>query len=69
MDFSHQLAFRISQFCRAHAIGRSKTYQEIKKGRLQTYKVGRSTYISKDAAEAWMTLCQSETPSHGKKSA
>lgn len=47
--------FRIAEFAKAYRIGISKTYMEIKAGRLRCFKVGRSTLISREAAEAWQS--------------
>ncbi len=47
------LAFDIPKFCKAHDIGRSTTYEEIRAGRLQIMKVGKLTRISVEAAEKW----------------
>ncbi len=47
------LAFDIPKFCKAHDIGRSTTYEEIRAGRLQIMKVGRLTRISIEAAAKW----------------
>lgn len=46
-------AYRISEFCFAYGIGRTKAYEEIKNGRLKIDKKGRMTFISRAAAEAW----------------
>ena len=46
-------AYDIKSFCRAYGISRSFAYLEIKAGRLKTFKAGRRTLISREAAEAW----------------
>lgn len=48
--------YRINEFAQRHGIGRTKTYQEIKAGKLKSFKVGKITLISKEAAEAWQSL-------------
>lgn len=46
-------AYKIHAFCKFFGIGKSKVYQEIKAGRLKTYKIGRSTLIAGEDAMAW----------------
>lgn len=46
-------AYRVSQFCEAYGIGRTKVHAEISCGRLKSYKVGRARMISFRAAEEW----------------
>lgn len=46
-------ALRVSQFCEIYGIGRTKVYQQIKIGRLKSYKVGRARMISFEAAKSW----------------
>ena len=45
-------AFRINEFCAAYGLGRTKTYELIKNGKLRTNMVGGRRLIHKDAAEA-----------------
>jgi excisionase family DNA binding protein len=45
-------AFRINEFCAAYGLGRTKTYELIKIGRLRTVLVGGRRLIHKDDAEA-----------------
>jgi excisionase family DNA binding protein len=52
--------YRISEFSQVYGIGRTKTYQEIKAGRLGTFKVGRITLISREAAEMWQASFSSK---------
>lgn len=54
-------AYRISQFCFAYGISRSQAYEEIARKRLKIIKSGRMTLISREAAQAWLQLCQSES--------
>ena len=48
-----RMAFDIPDFGEAYDVGRSKTYEEIRQGRLQIFKVGKLTRISLEAAENW----------------
>ncbi len=52
-------AFRIDEFCATYGLGRTKTYDLIKAGKLRTVLVGGRRLVPKDAAEA--LLAQSET--------
>lgn len=45
--------FKISEFSRIYGICRTLVYREIKMGRLRSFKFGRSTLISREAAEQW----------------
>ncbi|MBC7582343.1 MAG: helix-turn-helix domain-containing protein [Tardiphaga sp.] len=47
-------AYNIKEFCKCFSIGRSKTYDEIKVGRLRAIKVGRRTLITMADAEEWL---------------
>ncbi len=47
------LAFDIPKFGKAHDIGRSTVYEEIRAGRLKIMKVGKLTRISIEAAAKW----------------
>lgn len=40
------MAYDIPSFCSAYSIGRTRTYQEIKEGRLRIIKIGKQTLIS-----------------------
>ena len=50
----HQRAFSIGEFCSEYGLGRTKTYDEIKKGRLRGRKIGKRTLIARDDAESWL---------------
>ena len=45
--------WRINEFCRAHAIGRSLFYEEVKRGELKIIKVGKRTLVPDSEAKAW----------------
>ncbi len=45
-------AFRINEFCAAYGLGRTKTYDLIKTGKLRTVVVGGRRLIHRDDAEA-----------------
>lgn len=53
--------FTINQFMNTFKLGRTRSYEEIKSGRLSTYKVGRNRYISGRAAEEWQRRLEAET--------
>ena len=44
----------LQEFCRAYGIGRTRTYAELKSGRLRARKAGKRTLITGDDAEAWL---------------
>lgn len=48
--------FRVNEFGKSYGLCRTKVYQEIKTGRLKIFKVGKTTLISKEAAEDWQAL-------------
>jgi excisionase family DNA binding protein len=43
----------IKEFCAAKKCSRTKFYEELKSGRLQAVKVGRSTRIREVDADTW----------------
>jgi len=45
--------YRINELSQAFRVGRSKIYMEIKAGRLRSFKMGKVTLVSIEAAEAW----------------
>ena len=44
----------IAQFCGRYGVGRTKTYEELKSGRLRGRKIGTRTIIVEDDAEDWL---------------
>ena len=46
-------AFTVEEFAKRNAIGRDKTYAEIRAGRLQAHKAGKRTLIFDTSEEAW----------------
>ena len=47
-------AMSVDEFCRWACIGRTKTYDEAKAGRLQLRKIGSRTVILRTDAEQWL---------------
>jgi excisionase family DNA binding protein len=47
-------AFSIEEFCRRFGVGRTKVYEELRRGRLRARKIGRRTIITEDDAEGWL---------------
>ena len=45
--------WRVDQFCKAHGIGRTLFYDEVKRGEIKLMKVGKRSLISNKEAEAW----------------
>ena len=54
MSEPKQQAYDIATFCQLFSIGKTRTYVEIREGRLKTVKVGRRTLIPAIAAENWL---------------
>ena len=48
-------AYTIQEFCRTYKLGRTKTWQLIKEGRLKAVSIGSKKLIRADDAEAWFT--------------
>ncbi len=46
--------WRVDDFCRAHGIGRSKFYEEVKCGEIKIIKIGKRTLVPDSEARAWM---------------
>lgn len=51
---SRQRALSIVEFCERYGPCRTKTYEEIKSGRLRARKIGKRTIITVDDAENWL---------------
>ena len=49
-----QRAMSIAEFCERYGPGRTKTYEELKSGRLRARKIGKRTVITEDDAEDWL---------------
>ena len=46
--------YRISEFCQQYSISRSTFYREVGAGRICITKCGRTTLISRVAAQRWL---------------
>ncbi len=51
---ARQRAMSIAEFCERYGPGRTKTYEELKSGRLRARKIGKRTIITEDDAEDWL---------------
>jgi excisionase family DNA binding protein len=49
-----KLSYGIAEAVQATNVGRSLLYQEIRAGRLKTFKVGNRTLIATDDLTAWL---------------
>jgi hypothetical protein len=49
-----QRVMSLAEFCGRYGPGRTKTYEEIKSGRLRAVKCGKRTFVTEDDAEAWL---------------
>ena len=57
---NQQQAFSVGEFCTAHRISRAFFYLMLKDGRApRTFKLGRRTLISSEAAAAWLRRMES----------
>ena len=45
--------WRVDDFCRAHGIGRTFFYNEVKIGEIKIIKVGKRTLVPDSEAKAW----------------
>lgn len=50
-----KLAFTVTEACRAIGIGRSKLYELIGQGRVETRKIGKRTIIPAESLRALVT--------------
>ena len=51
---ARQRAMSIAEFCERYGPGRTKAYEELKSGRLRSWKMGKRTIITEDDAEDWL---------------
>ncbi len=45
--------WRVDDFCRAHGIGRTLFYDEVKRGEIKLIKIGKRTLVPDTEAKAW----------------
>ena len=45
--------WRVDEFCRAHGIGRTLFYDEVKRGEIKPIKIGKRTLVPDSEAKAW----------------
>ena len=48
-----RINWRVNDFCRAHGIGRTLFYEEVKRGEIKLIKVGKRTLVPDSEARAW----------------
>ena len=58
-------AYGVETFGKAHDLGRTTVYEEIKQGRLRTFLVGKRRLISVEAAANWRRKREEETAGAG----
>ncbi len=51
--FDQRINWRVDDFCRAHGIGRTLFYDEVKRGEIKLMKVGKRTLVPDSEAVAW----------------
>ena len=54
-------AFSIDQFCDRWEIGRTKFYEEVRKGRLRIFKIGKLTRVTPDAEADWQRQLEEQS--------
>ena len=50
---SDRVNWRVDDFCRAHGIGRTLFYDEVKRGEIKLIKVRKRTLVPDTEAKAW----------------
>ncbi len=50
---SDRVNWRVDDFCRAHGIGRTLFYDEVKRGEIKLIKIGKRTLVPDSEAKAW----------------
>lgn len=50
---SDRVNWRVGDFCRAHGIGRTLFYNEVKLGEIKPIKIGNRTLVPVAEANAW----------------
>ena len=58
-DDKPRLAYGIEQAVEATSVGRSLLYEQIKAGKLKTFKIGTRTLIAAEDLNAWLDLYKS----------
>ncbi len=53
LHFNQRINWRVDDFCRAHGIGRTLFYGEVKRGEITLIKVGKRTLVPDSEAKAW----------------
>ncbi|MBT5108269.1 MAG: helix-turn-helix domain-containing protein [Rhodospirillaceae bacterium] len=56
-----KLAYGIADAVQATSVGRSSLYEEIRAGRLKTFKIGTRTLIAAESLNAWLATHQAAT--------
>ncbi len=51
--FTQRVNWRVDDFCRAHGIGRTLFYDEVKRGQIKLMKVGKRSLVPDTEAKAW----------------
>ncbi len=51
--FDQRVNWRVGEFCRAHGIGRTLFYDEVKRGEIKIIKIGKRTLVPDTEAQAW----------------
>lgn len=48
-----QVFISVNEFCALFGVGRTKTYELLNSGQIQKAKIGKSTFITVESAEAF----------------
>jgi hypothetical protein len=54
----HRLNWRVSEFCEAYHMGRTKFYSLVNQGKIRTVKCGRTTLITGTEAERFQSALE-----------
>lgn len=60
-----RICYSIQEFAEMTGLGRTRTFEEIKIGRLRAFKSGRRTLISYQELNRWMAELESQCPARG----
>jgi len=57
-DCAERCAYTVAEFMVAFRLSRSKTYAEMRAGRLPSYRVGKRRFTTVRAAVEWQRSCE-----------
>jgi hypothetical protein len=57
-----RIAYPVKDFLSSFGMSRTKFYELIRSGAIKTFTVGKSRYVSAEAAREFIASCQSPSP-------